>query len=72
MPTEVQIWNIIATNWPSIATGIVTALAILRLNRFTSRQNVIEKRVRRLMEACAAKNPEFARRLFDDEGGTDE
>ena len=68
MPGDVQIWLWLGQNAPSIATGVITTVLLLRIQKFISRQNVMEKRQRRQMEICASKNPEHARKLFDDEG----
>lgn len=65
--TEIQIWNFIVANWPSIATGLLVASVWVRLTRFSEKHRVIERRVRRLMESCAEINPKKARKLFDDE-----
>jgi hypothetical protein len=66
--TEGEIMKYIAANWPSIATGLLVASVWIRLSRFTEKHKTLEKRVRRLMDACAEVNPEHAKKLFDDEG----
>jgi hypothetical protein len=66
--TENEIIKYIGANWPSILTGLLVASVWVRLSRFAEKHKTIEKRVRRLMETCAEKHPEFARQLFDDEG----
>ena len=68
MLTDVQIWIWLGQNAPSIATGMIAFVILWRMKGFVVRQNILEKRLRRVMESCAEKNPEHARKLFDDEG----
>ena len=58
--TESEIIKYIGQNWPSILTGLLVASVWLRLSRFAEKHKTLEKRVRRLMEACAQINPDHA------------
>ena len=66
MALESVILKWLSDNLPSLIAGAASALVYLRINRYATRLEKTEKRVRRLMEVCGETHPDKAKTLFDD------
>jgi len=67
---EAIIWREILQHWPSILTGLVVAISYVRAKAFLGstdrRIQILEERVRRLMNVCSHIHAEHARILYDE------